>query len=75
MVRLRRMNPRAEQPPLVWTQATSWRVPAELYGGGAEAERFRWQVSIMRQTGVDEDGSWVGEGQSPSSETRTFSWR
>jgi LysM repeat protein len=75
VVRLGRMDPRAEQPPLHWTKSTSWRVPEELYVAGPEAQDFRWQVSIMRQTGVDEDGNWVGEAQSPSSETRTFSWR
>jgi LysM repeat protein len=74
VVRLRRMDPRAVQPPLAWTKATSWRVPAEFYGGD-RASNFRWQVSIMRQTGTDSDGAWTGEGQSPSSETRTFSWR
>ena len=75
VVRLRSMDPRAEQPPLEWTHATSWRVPPELYEGGTESRGFRWEVLIMRQTGVDEDGTWLGEDQSPSSETRTFSWR
>ncbi len=75
VVRLRSMDPRAEQPPLVWTQATSWRVPAEVYRAGTEPQHFRWQVSIMRQTGVADDGTWLGEDHSPSSETRTFSWR
>jgi hypothetical protein len=75
VVRLRRVRATAQQPPLVWTKATSWRLPVELYlEGPAEPQRFRWQVSIMRQTGVTEDGTWLGEDHSPSSETRTFSW-
>ena len=75
VVRLRRMGTTGTQPPLVWTKATSWRVPADLYlEGQTEPQRFRWQVSIMRQTGVAEDGTWLGENQSPSSKTRTFAW-
>jgi hypothetical protein len=58
----------------VWTKATSWRVPAELYDTGPDPQRFRWQVSIVRQTGVAEDGSPAGEDQSPPGDTRTFSW-
>ena len=63
-----------DQPPLVWTKTTSWRLPAELYTGGmAEPQRFRWQVSIMRQTG-DDHGTWLGDQISPDSITRTFTW-
>lgn len=76
VVRLRRSGAVAEQLPLVWTKATSWRLPAGLYVGGLDtAQRFTWQVMVMRQTGVAEDGTWTGEAASPSSGTRTFAWR
>ena len=75
-VRLRRSGVVAEQLPLVWTKATSWRLPAGLYVEGlAEPQRFFWQVMVMRQTGVDEDGIWQGEPASPSGQTRTFGWK
>lgn len=75
VVRLRRINASTVQPPLIWTKATSWRLPDDLrLEGVAGPQRFRWQVSIMRQTGVAEDGTWLGENQSPSGKTRTFTW-
>lgn len=76
VVRLRRTTAGAPQPPLVWTKATSWRVPEELYIEGLEEpQRFRWQAVVMRQTGFADDGTWVGGTQSPSGEVRTFFWR
>jgi hypothetical protein len=76
VVSLRRAGPGAEPAPLEWTKAPSWRLPADLYEAGQpEPLQFRWQVSVMRQTGVAEDGTWIGEEQSPNSETRTFSWK
>jgi LysM repeat protein len=64
------------QPYLVWTKTTSWRVPAELYGQGSSAtQRFRWQVVIMLQTGVDDGGTRIGTEISPLSEARTFTWK
>jgi LysM repeat protein len=76
VVRMRRAGTITQQLPLVWTKATSWRVPAELYVQGAdEPERFTWQVLIMRQTGTREDGSWIGETISPNGLLRTFSWK
>jgi LysM repeat protein/predicted nucleic acid-binding Zn ribbon protein len=74
-VRLRRSGNVAEQLPLVWTRATSWRVPAELHVAGLNPpQQFSWQVMVMQQTGTDDDGRWTGEAISPSSGTRTFSW-
>jgi LysM repeat protein len=76
VLRVRRSGFVAQLLPLVWTKATSWRLPSDLYVEGlAEPQRFHWQVSIMRQTGVAEDSSWTGEEVSPSSQVRTFSWK
>lgn len=75
-VRLRRSGVIAKQPSLVWTKATSWRLTPDLYVPGlAEPQRFTWQVMIMRQNGVAEDGSWVGERISVAGESRTFYWQ
>jgi LysM repeat protein len=75
VLRLRRQGRVAEQLPVVWTKATSWRLPRELYEAGLdEPQRFFWQVSIMRLIGESEDGTRTGERNSPSSESRTFSW-
>ena len=62
--------------PIQWTKATSWRLPSDLYIGGLEEpQRFYWQVSVMRQTGVHEDGTWSGETISAPGTTRTFTWK
>lgn len=59
-----------------WTKATSWRVPTDwLAAGPAGAQRFRWQVMVERQTGVDDKGMPLGEPISPPGEVRTFSWK
>jgi LysM repeat protein len=66
----------AEQVPPVWTKTTSWRLPQDLYDEGqAEGLLFRWQVFVMRQTEVAEDGTRIGEEISPPGEIRTFSWK
>lgn len=76
VVQLEWLGTSAEQPPWVWTKATSWRVPTDLFlEGSAQPQRFRWQVVILRQTGVAEDGTWLGERQSPISQARTFGWQ
>jgi hypothetical protein len=76
VVRVRRTGLVAQVLPLVWTKATSWRLPSDLYVEGlVQPQRFHWQVSIMRQTGVAEDGDWTGEQVSPSSPVRTFTWK
>jgi LysM repeat protein len=73
VVRLRRTG---EPLPLVWTKATSWRLPRELYVEGlAEPQRFFWQVSVMRQTGASDDGTWLGTEISSPGNTRTFYWQ
>ena len=77
VVRLRAAGHRSpSSPPPVWTKATSWRVPAELYVAGAgRAAAVPLAGVIMRQTGEAEDGTWLGEQISPASEARTFSWQ
>lgn len=76
VIRMRRSGRVAEQLPPVWTKATSWRVPPELYVEGLQnPQRFYWQVWIMRQTGVAEDGTWIGEPVSPAGQVRSFSWK
>ncbi len=75
-VRVRRTGVVAEYLPLEWTKATSWRLPPDLYVAGlTDPQRFSWQVNIMRKTGVDEDGTWLGEQISPAGEVRTFTWK
>jgi LysM repeat protein/predicted nucleic acid-binding Zn ribbon protein len=76
VVRLQRVDESAEQPPLVWTKATSWRLPADLYIAGLdEPQQFRWEVQVMRQTGEADDGTRLGEEISPPGDVRTFSWK
>ena len=75
-VRVRRTGVVAQSLPVVWTKVTSWQLPAELYIEGlAEPQRFHWQVSIIQQTGVDDDGEPVGELISPPGEVRSFTWK
>jgi LysM repeat protein len=61
---------------LYWTKATSFRVPAALYvqAGGA-AQRWQWRVLVMRHTGTDKNGNWIGEEIRPSSANRAFYWK
>lgn len=76
VVRVRRTGVIAQLMPLVWTHATSWRLPSDLYLEGLdEPQRFYWQVSVMQKTGVHEDGTWLGRQISPSGEVRTFTWK
>jgi LysM repeat protein/predicted nucleic acid-binding Zn ribbon protein len=66
---------RMAQPYQVWTKATSGRVPVELHRPGTSAgQELLWQVTIMRQTGMDDDGAWTGDQLSPPGEIRTFVW-
>jgi len=76
LVRLQRVGARQREPSLEWTKATSWRLPPGLYVEGLiEPQIFVWQVSVMRQTGIADDGTWTGETTSPASNTRTFYWK
>ena len=75
-VRVRRTGQVAQFLPVVWTKVTSWQLPAELYIEGlTEPQHFHWQVNVMRHTGIDEDGDWIGEQISPAGEVRTFTWK
>jgi LysM repeat protein len=75
VVRVEPIGVRGGQSYQMWTKSTSWRVPPDLYTAEQPAaRRFRWQVVIMRQTGVDDEGNRTGEQISPPGEIRTFSW-
>ena len=76
VVRLRWTDSEEEQPLHFWTKATSLRVPASLYVSGADqAQRWRWRVLVVRRTGVDENGNWVGEELRPANDARIFNWK
>jgi hypothetical protein len=76
VLRMRRAGLVAEQLPTVWTQITSYRLPADLYlAGAAQAQTFYWQVSVMRKTGEGDDGTWTGIEISLRSTQRTFTWQ
>jgi LysM repeat protein len=75
-IRVRRTGIIAQILPLVWTKATSWRLPSDLYIEGlTDPQRFTWQVNVMRQTGVDDDSNRIGEQISPTGVVRTFTWK
>jgi len=73
VLRVRRAGSIAQQLPAVWTKATTWRLPPELYL--QEPQQFYWHVIIMRQTGMSEEGTRTGEIVSPSTLTRVFTWK
>ena len=62
-------------PRSVWTKATSWRVPAELYPpADAASHLFQWDVTVAREMGTAPDGTLEGIAISPTSATRSFYW-
>lgn len=76
VLHVQRERRRDEPPSLIWTKATSWRVPADLYpGAGSESPQFRWWVVVMRETGLDATGARAGEAISPPTSTRAFTWK
>jgi LysM repeat protein/predicted nucleic acid-binding Zn ribbon protein len=75
VLRIEPVSARIAQPYRIWTKATSGRVPAELRTEGvAGGQLFRWQVTIMLETGTNDDGTRVGQQLSPPGEIRTFTW-
>jgi hypothetical protein len=75
VLRLQYKAKEAGQPPKVWTKATAWRVPADLYPPpDVRARLLRWNVAIMRQTHIGPDGTPEGVEISPVSTTRSFYW-
>ena len=55
-----------------WGQQSSWRLSrADRRGAGP----LTWRVAILRQTGVAEDGTPLGEVLADSIEERTVEWR
>ncbi len=76
VLRMRRSGTYIQQLPALWTKATSWRLPADLYIPDlAEPQEFYWQVTVLRQTGLTEDGTRTGDPISPPSGSRTFFWK
>jgi len=76
VVRLRWTDSEEEQAHFFWTKTTSWRVPARLYVSGSDqAQRWRWRVLVVRQTGVTENGIRLGEPIRPESDARVLYWR
>jgi LysM repeat protein len=76
VVRLRWTDSEEEEPLFFWTKATSWRVPARLYVGGSDqAQRWRWRVLVVHQTGVTENGVPLGVEIRPGSDPRVFYWK
>jgi hypothetical protein len=59
-----------------WTQDTSWVLSEHQYLLELSDDgQFRWSVQVVRQTGVDDNGSPVGVPLSSPSEMRTLLWR
>lgn len=57
---------------MVYTQITSWRIPAEWYPGPqARQDRFQWKVEVVRGDGQ----GMVDEVISPEAFVRHFRWQ
>ncbi|RME50206.1 MAG: hypothetical protein D6796_03435, partial [Caldilineae bacterium] len=56
-----------------WTQATSYRLPAEARPPRLTA--YTWYVVVMEKLGVDEKGIFYGHPLSSPGPARTFRWR
>ena len=75
VVRLRYEADEIDQPADVWTKATSWRVPADLYPSSeVKSHLLRWNVVVVRQTHLGPDGTPEGVEISPESAPRSFYW-
>jgi hypothetical protein len=60
-----------EEPMVVWTKTTSWRVPTEMYPGKGVLDAIDWQVTVaVRQEEKNE-----AVPISLPSERYTFLWR
>ncbi len=69
---LRMWHSEEEPDPLkIWTKATSWRVPPELYPGGEGSCHFLWQVTVVRKVSESDAGIAI----SPASERYEFCWQ
>lgn len=68
-----RVTDEAGQTTTYFTQATSYRLPAEARP--PTLTTYTWQVVIMEQLGLDENGNFYGKPLSNPSPTRRFSWR
>jgi LysM repeat protein len=75
VVRVLHVAEGAVQPPLLWVKNTSLRLPT-AYRPGADnpTALLRWDVTVMRQTGVTASGEKVGLQVGAASDTRNFFW-
>lgn len=53
----------------VWVKANAWRIPDDLAPEPGTTQRYRWDVTVIRKTGENEQ-----KALSPRSEIRTFRW-
>jgi hypothetical protein len=65
-----------------WFDDTPWRKDAYWYLSDhrylldlSDDGLFQWQVQVIQQTGVDEDGNPVIVARSPESEMRELTWK
>ena len=58
-------------PVQVWTRATSYRVPSELYPGLRHNARMVWHVTVVQRP-TESDASTP---LSPPSATYSFTWK
>ena len=63
--------PEEEEPMVVWTKATSWRVPTEMYPGKGVLDAIDWQVTVAVRQGAKNEVVPI----SLPSERYTFLWR
>ncbi|MFQ6015741.1 MAG: LysM peptidoglycan-binding domain-containing protein [Anaerolineae bacterium] len=75
VLRLRHPGDGELQTTSIWTKATSFRLPTDLYPPpAAKSHLFKWDVTMVRQMGERPDGTREGEALSPMSTTRRFYW-
>jgi len=58
-------------PLRIWTKATSWRLPFELYPEGEISHNFLWQVTVVTRVSESDPGIAI----SPASEKYEFCWQ
>jgi len=63
----------AGETNIYWTQASSYRLPAEARP--PRLTSYTWQVTVMEQPGFDENGVFHGRAVSAPSVQRAFRWR
>jgi hypothetical protein len=60
----------------VWTKQTQWALSDHQYLLDLSDDgRFRWEVQVMRETGIDDEGRQQGVPVSLPSEARKLVWQ